>query len=100
MATVKKMVKKAANGTTTAQTTKKPTVMQKLLSKYPGTDTTAKGDVRGSEMNAYAPKKVVKKYSDTYDAFDKKFNKGKSYKTGGKIKKSQAGLGLKPSKPV
>ena len=100
MATVKKMVKKAANGTTTAQTTKKPTVMQKLLSKYPGTDTTAKGDVRGTEMNAYAPKKVVKKYSDTYDAFDKKFNKGKSYKTGGKIKKAQAGLSVSPSKRV
>ena len=100
MATVKKMVKKAANGTTTAQTTKKPTVMQKLLSKYPGTDTTAKGDVRGTEMNAYAPKKVVKKYSDTYDAFDKKFNKGKSYKTGGKIKKAQAGLSVPPSKRV
>jgi len=103
MATVKKMVKKAANSTTTAQTTKKPTVMQKLLSKYPGTDTTAKGDVRGTEMNAYAPKKVVKKYSDTYDAFDKKFGKGKpaTNRNGGKtIKKAQAGLGLKPSKPV
>ena len=102
MATVKKMVKKAANGTTTAQTTKKPTVMQKLLSKYPGTDTTAKGDVRGSEMNAYAPKKVVKKYSDTYDAFDKKFgNKPATNKNGGKtIKKAQAGLSVPPSKRV
>ena len=76
------------------------TVMQKLKSKYPSADTTAKGDVRGTEMNAYAPKKVVKQYSDTYDAFDKKFNKGKSYRAGGKIKKAQAGLGLKPSKPA
>tara|TARA_R110000868_G_scaffold14285_14_gene66462 strand:- start:5769 stop:6284 length:516 start_codon:yes stop_codon:yes gene_type:complete len=76
------------------------TVMQKLKSKYPSADTTAKGDVRGSEMNAYGPKKAVKQYSDTYDAFDKKFNKGKSYRAGGKIKKAQAGLGLKPSKPA
>ena len=84
----------------TVKKAQKGTVMQKLKAKYPNVDTTAKGDVRGTEMNAYAPKKVVKKYSDTYDAFDKKFNKGKAYKTGGKIKKAQAGLGLKPSKPV
>ena len=67
------------------------TVMQKLKSKYPSADTTAKGDVRGSEINAYGPKKAVKQYSDTYDAFDKKFNKGKSYRAGGKIKKAQSG---------
>jgi hypothetical protein len=84
----------------TVKKAQKGTVMQKLKAKYPNVDTTAKGDVRGTEMNAYAPKKVVKKYSDTYDAFDKKFNKGKSYKTGGKIKKAQAGLSVPPSKPV
>ena len=84
----------------TVKKAQKGTVMQKLKAKYPDVDTTAKGAVRGTEMNAYAPKKVVKKYSDTYDAFDKKFNKGKSYRAGGKIKKAQAGLGLKPSKPV
>ena len=84
----------------TVKKAQKGTVMQNLKAKYPNVDTTAKGDVRGTEMNAYAPKKVVKQYSDTYDAFDKKFNKGKAYKTGGKIKKAQAGLSVPPSKPV
>ena len=85
----------------TVKKAQKGTVMQKLKAKYPNVDTTAKGDVRGTEMNAYAPKKVIKKYNDTYNAFDKKFGKGKpAMKMGGKIKKAQAGLGLKPSKPV
>jgi hypothetical protein len=87
----------------TVKKAQKGTVMQKLKAKYPDVDTTAKGDVRGSEMNAYAPKKVVKKYSDTYDAFDKKFGKGKpaTNKNGGKtIKKAQAGLSVPPSKRV
>ena len=85
----------------TVKKAQKGTVMQKLKAKYPNVDTTYKGDVRGSEMNAYAPKKVIKKYNDTYNAFDKKFGKGKpAMKMGDKIKKAQAGLGLKPSKPV
>jgi hypothetical protein len=47
--------------------------MKQLKRKYPDVDTTASGDVRGSEFNAYAPAKEVKKYSDTYDAFQRKF---------------------------
>ena len=101
MATVKKMVKRAANGTTTAQTTKKPTVMQKLIKRYPGTDTTSAGDTRYQEFNAYSPKKELDKIAATDSAFNKKFGKGKpSYKTGGKVKKAQAGLSVPPSKPV
>ena len=56
-------IKKAQKGMT----------MVELKKKYPTADTTAKGDVRGTEMNAYAPKKVVERYSDTYGAFEKKF---------------------------
>jgi len=50
--------------------------MKQLKTKYPDVDTTAKGDVRGSEMNAYAPKKALQKYNDTYNAFEKKFKGG------------------------
>ena len=56
-------IKKAQKGMT----------MKQLKMKYADADTTAKGDVRGSEINSGAPKKVLKKYNDTYDAFDKKF---------------------------
>jgi hypothetical protein len=93
MATMKKvtkkpMMKKAAMGTMQKPGPKK-TVMQKLKMKYPDVDTTAKGDVRGSEMNAYAPKKVLKKYNDTYNAFEKKFgNKPAKDKKGGVVKKT------------
>lgn len=92
MATIKK-VKKAQKGMT----------MKQLKMKYPDVDTTAKGDVRGSEMNSGAPKKVLKKYNDTYDAFDKKFKGGPAKnKMGGKVKKAQYGTkelpGIKPRK--
>lgn len=80
MANTKKIIKKAQAG---------KTIMQKLKSKYPSADTTAKGDVRGSEINAYAPKKVIKQYNDTYKAFDKKFKGKASYKMGGKMSKNK-----------
>ena len=71
--------------------------MKQLKTKYPDVDTTAKGDVRGSEMNAYAPKKALQKYNDTYNAFEKKFKGGpakdkptkKSMKMGGKMSKGK-----------
>jgi len=69
--------------------------MKQLKMKYPSADTTAKGDVRGSEMNASAPKKVLDKFNDTYNAFEKKFgNKPAKNKMGGKIKKAQTGKKL------
>jgi hypothetical protein len=90
-------MKKAAMGVTEGPGPKK-TVMQKLKMKYPDVDTTAKGDVRGSEMNASAPKKVLKKYNDTYNAFEKKFgNKPAKDKKGGVVK-SKMKMGGKMSK--
>jgi len=91
MATIKK-VKKAQAGMT----------MKQLIKKYPGTDTTSRGDVRGSEMNSGAPKKVLQKYNDTYNAFEKKSKEApvkakpakKSMKMGGKVKKAQKGKKL------
>ena len=47
----------------------KKTVMQKLKIKYPDADTSRTGDVRGTEMNAYADKKTLQRYNDTYNAF-------------------------------
>lgn len=85
-------VKKAQKGMT----------MKQLKMKYPDVDTTARGDVRGSEMNAYAPKKELKKYNDTYNAFDRKYKGGSSdvKMSPAKIKKSQNGSAMpKPSKP-
>lgn len=91
MATVKK-IKKAQAG---------KTVMQKLKAKYPSADTTKMGDTRFSETYTGLPAKAKKQQADTEKAFDKKFGKGKpAMKMGGKIKKAQAGLGLKPSKPA
>jgi len=91
MATVKK-IKKAQAG---------KTVMQKLKDKYPSADTTKMGDTRFSETYSSLPAKAKKQQDDTESAFDKKFGKGKpAMKMGGKMKKAQAGLGLKPSKPV
>lgn len=82
-----------------AQTGK--TVMQKLKAKYPSADTTKMGDTRFSETFTGLPAKAKKQQKETEGAFEKKFGKGKpSYRAGGKIKKAQAGLGLKPSKPV
>jgi len=83
-------VKKAQKGMT----------MKQLKMKYPSADTTAKGDVRGSEMNSGAPKKVLKKYNDTYNAFEKKFgNKPAKDKKGGVVKsKMKMGGVLAPSK--
>jgi hypothetical protein len=75
-------IKKAQKGMT----------MKQLKMKYPSVDTTAKGDVRGIEMNAYAPKKVLQKYNDTYNAFDRKFgNKPAKDKKGGVVKKAKMG---------
>jgi hypothetical protein len=96
-------VKKAATGyttTTTDKTTKKPVgmTMKELVKMYPGTDTLPTGDVRGTEMNAYAPKKEVKKFSDIYKAFQRKFgNKPATNKTGGVVK-SRMRMGGKMSK--
>ena len=74
--------------------------MKQLKMKYPDADTTAKGDVRGSEMNSGAPKKVLKKYNDTYNAFEKKFGNKPAMKMGGKMKKAKEGtsLGMKSVK--
>jgi hypothetical protein len=75
------------------KTAPKAMSMKELYKKYPGIDTTAAGDVRGTEMNAYAPKKVLQKYNDAYNAFDKKFKKGPSYKKGGSIGSSKMKMG-------
>jgi hypothetical protein len=80
MATIKK-VKKAQKGMT----------MKELKMKYPDADTTAKGDVRGTEINAYAPKKVLKKYNDTYNAFDRKFKGGPAKNKMGGVTKAKNG---------
>jgi hypothetical protein len=87
-----KTVKKAQKGMT----------MKQLKMKYPSADTTAKGDVRGTEVNAYGPKKAIQQYSDTYNAFQRKFgNKPATDKPVKKtIKKSKNGtsLGMKSVK--
>lgn len=83
-----KSVKKYADGGPTGPGPKAMTMAQ-LKKKYPDVDTTKKGDVRGSEINAYAPAKIIKKYADTYDAFDKKFKGKDSYKKGGSVNKSK-----------
>ena len=72
--------------------------MKQLKMKYPSADTTAKGDVRGSEMNSSAPKKVLKKYNDTYDAFDKKFKGGPAKDKKGGVVKSKMKMGGKMAK--
>ena len=98
MATIKK-VKKAMMGTKEGPGPKK-TVMQKLKIKYPDADTSRTGDVRGTEMNAYADKKTLQRYNDTYNAFEKKFgNKPAKDKKGGVVKKKNGGSlsGLKAS---
>jgi len=107
------MMKKAKMGvTTTTETTKKPKyenspftnmmkerqsaktpvgmTMKELKMKYPNVDTGKAGDVRGTEMNSGAPKKVLQQYNDTYNAFDKKFK-------GGPAKNKMGGI-LTPSK--
>lgn len=75
--------------------------MKQLKSKYPDVDTTAKGDVRGSEMSSGAPKKVLQKYNDTYNAFERKYKGGSSdvKSSPAKIKKSQYGSSLPKPKP-
>ena len=67
------------------------TAMQNLLSKYPGTDTSAAGDTRFEEFNAYSPKKALKKISDTDKAFNQKYGKNKPAKNkmGGKTAKKK-----------
>ena len=61
-------VKKAQDGRT---------VMQKLKAKYPDTDTTAAGDTRFREFNAYAPKKELNKIAEIDKAFNTKYGKDK-----------------------
>jgi hypothetical protein len=67
--------------------------MKELKAKYPNADTTARGDVRGIEINAYAPKKVLQQYNDTYNAFDKKFKNSPAYKKGGSVGKPKMKMG-------
>ena len=83
MATIKKsVVKKAQKG---------KTVMQKLKERYPKADTTAAGDTRFEEYNAYAPKKVLDQINATDSAFNKKYGKGKPAIDKKPVKKQQAG---------
>lgn len=83
-----KLKMKAGGSISKAQ--KGKTVMQNLSSKYPGIDTSAAGDTRFEEYNAYAPKKALKKISDTDKAFNQKYGKGKpakqKMKMGGSMK--------------
>jgi len=88
----------------TMKKAQKGMTMKQLKSKYPDADTTAKGDVRGTEMNSGAPKKVLDRYNDTYNAFDKKFKGGAAkdkpskmkMKAGGKVSKAQSGKTMSP----
>jgi spore maturation protein CgeB len=93
-------VKKAMMGTKEGPGPKKKvssSPMKDYLKKYPNTspsDTLPKNDVRGTEMNAYAPKKEVKKYNDLYNAFetkDKLKASSKNQKMGGTTKKAKIG---------
>jgi len=104
-----KKIKKARIGTTSSSTTRKPVgmTMKELKMKYPTIDTNARGDVRGTEMNAYAPLRELQKYNDAYNAFERKFgNKPATDNTAMKkpvkkpIKKSKNGtsLGMKSVK--
>ena len=77
---------------------KKPVgmTMKELKMKYPDADTGKAGDVRGSEINSGAPKKVLEKYNDTYNAFERKFgNKPAKNKKGGVVKKASMKMGSK-----
>jgi hypothetical protein len=74
-------IKKAQEGMT----------MKQLKSKYPDADTTAKGDVRGTEMNSGAPKKALDRYNDTYNAFDKKYKGGAAKDKPSKMKMKMGG---------
>jgi hypothetical protein len=84
------------------------TVMQKLKAKYPHADTTAAGDTRFQEFNAYAPQKFLDELKDTDEAFNKKYGKGKpaidkkpvkKQKTGGVTKKKmKTGGTITPTK--
>jgi hypothetical protein len=79
-------------GVVKAQTGK--TVMQKLKAKYPSADTTAAGDTRFQEYNAYAPKKFINQIQDTDKAFDKKYGKGKPAKNkNGGVTKAKVKVG-------
>lgn len=91
MATVKKMMKKSAPKK--AQEGK--TVMQKLKMKYPDADTSAAGDTRFQEFNAYAPKKFLKQLQETDAAFDKKYGKGKPAVDKTTKKKGKMGVSVK-----
>lgn len=75
----KSSVKKAQNG--------KMTPMQKLKQMYPDADTSAAGDTRFEEYNAYAPKKFLDKVNATDKAFDAKYGKGKPAVDKTKVKK-------------
>jgi hypothetical protein len=90
---VKKMaVKKAQNG--------KMTPMQKLKKMYPSADTTAAGDTRFEEYNAYAPKKFLDKVNATDKAFDDKYGKGKPAVDKPKMMKKKAKMGISIKKKM
>lgn len=84
-------IKKAQKGMT----------MKQLKAKYPSADTTAKGDTRFEEFNAYAPKKFLKRVADTDKAFDTKYGKGKPAKDNkGGVVKAKSGKMLKKQAAV
>ena len=90
----KTMVKKAQNG--------KMTPMQKLKKMYPDADTTAAGDTRFEEYNAYAPKKFLDRVNATDKAFDAKYGKGKTAVDKPKVvkkKKAMTGMKMKKAQP-
>lgn len=80
----------------------KMTPMQKLKKMYPTADTSARGDIRFEDLaplDRYS-KKDQKRITDTEEAFDKKYGKGKpAMKKGGVAKKKmKTGGTLAPSK--
>lgn len=87
----KRTLGKMKAGGSISKAQKGKTVMQNLLSKYPGTDTSPAGDTRFEEYNAYSPKKALKKISDTDKAFNQKYGKNKPAKNkmGGKTAKKK-----------
>ena len=92
----KAMVKKAKIGTTSTQTTISP--MQKLKKMYPDADTSAAGDTRFEEYNAYAPKKFLDRVNATDKAFNAKYGKGKPAVDKPVVKKKKAMSGMKMKK--
>jgi hypothetical protein len=67
------------------------TVMQKLKDRYPKADTSAAGDTRFQEYNAYASKKFLDELAATDSAFNKKYGKDQPAIDKKPVKKQQAG---------